>query len=80
MDEILQKVGELIHELFDEYDGAVTRELTATAVPQWDSLGHVQLMVMIEQLFGIRFKREEISEFADVGALVDAVARKTATL
>ena len=78
MDEILHKVGEVIHELFDEFDGSITRDLTAASVPQWDSLGHVQLMVMIEQLFAIRFKRDEISGFANVGELVDAVAMKTA--
>ena len=56
MSDTFAKVEELIRDLFDEYDGPVTRDLTAKAVPQWDSLGHVQLMVLIEQTYGIRFR------------------------
>jgi acyl carrier protein len=56
----------------------VTRDLTARKVPQWDSLGHVQLMVLIEQTFGIRFSADEVGKFRDVGDLVDAIDTKVA--
>ena len=78
MSNTLAKVGDLIHDLFDEYDGPVTRTLTALKVPQWDSLGHVQLMVLIEQAFGIRFSADQIGKFRDVGDLVDAIDAKRA--
>lgn len=77
-DEILNKVEGLIRDLFDEYDGPVNRALTAESVPQWDSLGHVQLMVVVEQTFGIRFNSDEIRRFENVGDLVDAIAVKQA--
>jgi acyl carrier protein len=76
MDDTLQKVAGIIRDLFDEYDGPITRELTAANVPQWDSLGHVQLMVAVEQLMGIRFKSDEIRSFASLGDLIDAIDRK----
>ncbi len=78
MSDTIGKVAELIHDLFDEYEGPVTRELTATKVPQWDSLGHVQLMVMIERAFGIRFSADQIGKFRDVGDLVDGINAKLA--
>ena len=56
----------------------MTRDLTARKVPQWDSLGHVQLMVLIEQTFGIRFSADEVGKFRDVGDLVDAIDTKVA--
>ena len=65
-----------IRDLFDEYDGPVTRELTATKVPQWDSLGHVQLMVLVEQTFGIRFSPDQIGKFHNLGDLIDEIERK----
>lgn len=78
MSDTLGKVAELIQDLFDEYDGPVTRDLTATKVPQWDSLGQVQLMVMVERAFKIRFNADQIGKFRDVGDLVDAVDAKLA--
>ena len=72
----LQTVAGLIRDLFDEYEGPVTRDLTARKVPQWDSLGHVQLMVLVEQTFGIRFNTDQVGKFRDVGDLVDAIEAK----
>ena len=77
MTDHLAKLDGLIRDLFDEYEGPVTRSLKATDVPQWDSLGHVQLMVLVEQMFGVRFSAGEIGKFRDVGDLVDEIGRKT---
>ena len=77
MTDHLAKLDGLIRDLFDEYEGPVTRSLKATDVPKWDSLGHVQLMVLVEQMFGVRFSAGEIGNFRDVGDLVDEIGRKT---
>ncbi len=78
MDEDLQKAEELIRDLFDEYDGPVTRGLSARDVKQWDSLANVQFVVMLEQAFGIRFKSDEVGKFQSLGDLLDAIRRKKA--
>ncbi|HEX4532744.1 MAG TPA: acyl carrier protein [Rhizomicrobium sp.] len=75
-DENLTKVTEIIRDLFDEYDGPVTRDLTARQVSQWDSLAHVQLMVMVEQACGVKFSSHEIRQFDNLGDLLDLVANK----
>jgi len=72
----LEAVTEIIRDLFDEYEGPVTRSLSAKDVEQWDSLANVQFVVMVEQRFGIRFKTDEIGKFKNVGELLDAVATK----
>jgi len=76
MSDTLTKVTELIRDLFYDYHGPVTRALTALEVPQWDSLGHVQLMVSVEQTFGVRFSTAEIRKFANLGDLIDAIDKK----
>lgn len=53
--------------------GAATR---AADVEGWTSLAHIQLMVGIEQHYGIRFGLAEVNAPADVGELVTLVARK----
>ena len=76
MDDGLDKVEAIIRDLFDEYEGPVTRALTAKQIPQWDSLGHVQFMVSVEQAFGVRFSTSELRKYANIGELLDAVALK----
>jgi acyl carrier protein len=72
---LLDDVAECMRDLFDEYEGPITRETSASDVPQWDSLAHVQLMVMIEMKLGVRFTTAEIQTFKNIGDLVDAAAR-----
>lgn len=73
---ILDKVTEIIRDLFDEYDGPVTMETTANDVPQWDSLSHVRLMVMIEMELGVHFGTSEMQSFKNLGDLVRAAAKQ----
>lgn len=61
---------------FDEYQGPITPDTTAEDVPQWDSLAHVQLLVMIEQSLGVRFTTSEISQLQKFGDLVALVEQK----
>lgn len=75
-DEILGSITDIIRDLFDEYEGPVTLETTARDVPQWDSLSHVRLMVMIEMELGVRFSTSEMQNFKNLGDLVDAAAMK----
>ncbi len=72
-DAILADVTEVIRDIFDEYEGPVTPDLNAAKVPQWDSLAHVQLMVLLEKKFGIRFKMSEIQSFKNLGDVIASI-------
>ncbi len=74
--EIFGQLEEVFRELFDEYDGPIDEGLTAKDVEQWDSLGHVQLMVLVEKTCGVRFELEEINNLANLGELVALIAEK----
>lgn len=76
--EILARFEPIFRDLFDDYDGPVSETLTAAQVEQWDSLANVQLMVMIEKAFGIKFATGEIAGLKNLGALADLVATKAA--
>jgi len=74
---ILDKVTDIIRDLFDEYHGPVTMETTADDVEQWDSLSHVRLMVMIEVELGVHFSTSEMQSFKNLGDLVNAAAKQS---
>ena len=76
MDEDLKKLTGIVRDLFDEYEGPVTRALSARDVEQWDSLANVQFVVLVEQAFGVRFTSDQVGKFQNVGELLDAVAAK----
>jgi acyl carrier protein len=74
----LKKMAAIIRDLFDEYEGPITRDLSARDVAQWDSLANVQFVVLVEQAFGIRFNTREVGQFKNIGELLDMAATKRA--
>lgn len=78
MQDDLMKMTAIIRDLFDEYEGPVTRDLSASDVAQWDSLANVQFVVLVEQAFGIRFHTREVGQFKNIGELLDMAATKRA--
>jgi acyl carrier protein len=74
----MQKMTTIIRDLFDDYEGPITRDLSARDVPQWDSLANVQFVVLVEQAFGIRFHTREVGQFKNIGELLDMAATKRA--
>lgn len=48
---------------------ALTDDLTAEQIPEWDSMAHINLMFGIEQEFGIQFPGNRFAEFNNVGEL-----------
>jgi acyl carrier protein len=76
-DEAMTRIEPIIRDLFDDYQGPVTRALTARDVEQWDSLANVQLIVMVEKAVGVKFGVGEIAALKSLGGLADLVAAKT---
>lgn len=63
---------------FDDPALRLSPETTAADVPGWDSLANVELMVEVEQEFGIRFRTGEVAALTNVGALAAAIERRSA--
>jgi acyl carrier protein len=56
---------------FDFMDGT-----TATMVPGWDSLSHIQIIVAIEKDYKIKFKGIEILKIKNMGELQSLIDSK----
>ena len=67
----------LFRDVFGNEAIVLTEETTASDVPEWDSLGHVNLMFSIEERFGVRFRDNQLAEFANVGELERFLEGKT---
>ena len=74
--EILAKIESVISEILGRKVGPLTREMTADTIEGWDSLSHIQIVVGLERLFGIRFSAAELIDYQNIGALADGIQRK----
>lgn len=64
----------VFREIFDDETLTLSDDMSAKDIEAWDSLAQINLIVAIESEFGIRFKSNELTALANVGALKKAVA------
>jgi len=75
---MLETLTAVFRDVFEDEELEISRETTATDIPDWDSLRHVTLMLNVEKTFGVRFSSAEIANLKDVGELLDLTVSKTA--
>jgi acyl carrier protein len=77
--QILDQVADIIRDVLDPLSDKPLRidlETTADQTDGWDSFNHVNIVVAIEQHFGVKFKTAEIESLRNVGELVALIGRK----
>ena len=72
--EIWPALTEVFRELFDDDEIVIGPETTADDIEDWDSVTNVQLLVAVEERFGVRFNTGEIAGLEDVGQMVALMA------
>jgi len=74
-EEILSKVNEVFHEVFDDDSIEVTETTTARDIEDWDSLMHITLVSEIENAFGFKFMMKDVVGMKNVGEMLDIIAQ-----
>jgi acyl carrier protein len=54
----------------------LTPALSARDVPEWDSLTHISLMVLVEKEFGVRFRVGEVENATNVGEFAELILKR----
>jgi acyl carrier protein len=75
-EEILAGVAEVIRQNFEDDTLSISAETTAADVPGWDSIAHIELMISVEDRFGIRFTTGETAAMKNVGQMVEFMSRR----
>lgn len=78
MADILAQLQPLFREVLDQPHLNITRQSQASSVEGWDSLAHMNLLVAIEQEFGVTFTLAELEEMKSVGDMADMIEKKMA--
>jgi len=58
----------------DDYD--MQDDMRADEVPGWDSLSHINVILAVEQEYGVRFKGTEVLRLKSIGDLQKLVDSK----
>lgn len=73
---IFDRLNAIFRDLFDDDTISVLEATTAQDIDDWDSLAHINLIVAIEQDFGIKFSMGEVTGMKNVGEMVDIITAR----
>lgn len=71
----LEKIQPIFKDIFDDENLVVTEKTVAADVEDWDSFAQMQIVMGIEDMFGIKFSTDEVTEFKNVGDVIKAIER-----
>lgn len=75
-EQIFIELDEVFQDVFDDESIHVTETTTAEDIEDWDSLEHINLVVAIENHFGIKFNMNEVTTMKNVGEMVDIIIER----
>ena len=74
--EVYARLTEVLRDVFLRDDLVAAPELTAAAVPGWDSMKQVDIVLSVEERFSLTFSSREIDQLRKVGDFVALIMRK----
>ena len=72
-EEIYERLNKVFRDIFDDESIVVKPETTSADIEDWDSLEHINLVVAVEQEFGMKFNMNEVTTMKNVGEMVDII-------
>ena len=73
---LFPELQDLFVEIFHVQRGDVGAETQFGELPQWDSMGHMDLMVALEQKYGVEISAETISRLISIPAIITYIEAK----
>ena len=66
----LDTVRNLVSSLFGIAPDRISADARPSDIPEWDSLGHLNLMLALEDAFGVELSIDDMSRLNSVGAIL----------
>ena len=77
-EQVFERMNLVFRDVFDDDSIVVTGTTTADDIEDWDSLEHINLIVALEEEFGMKFNMGEVTGMKNVGEAADIIlARAT---
>jgi acyl carrier protein len=66
---LTEKIQTVLAEALQVPPDIVTPDLALGDLPQWDSMGHMEVMMFLEQHFGVEINNDTIADLTSVPAI-----------
>ena len=73
---IFDELNTIFRNNFDNDSITLTDETNSDDIEDWDSLEQINLIVAIQDKFGVKFNIEEVNAMKNVGEMVDFIMKK----
>ncbi len=70
------KLAQTIAEALEIPPEEITPKASSTTLEAWDSLKHLDVILKVEQTYGVKFKTAEIAELVSVACLEEALRQR----
>ena len=70
--DIQEKVIQVLINIFQVSPDKISTETTSDNVENWDSMNHINMILALEQEFGISYDEEQAVSMLSVGEIIDA--------
>ena len=77
-EQVLNRVREIVSDVLQVDAGVVTPDSSPENVASWDSVQHLNLVLALEDEYGLQFLPEEMDQMKTVGEIAQLVAAKRA--
>jgi acyl carrier protein len=74
---LAERVRAVVRNTFRLSAAQAAGDLRIGAPPQWDSIGHMQLLLEIENEFGLRFPTHTIASLTSIDFIVHAIKMRS---
>jgi acyl carrier protein len=73
---LVDRVASIFEKAFKVEQEEFSPELVPEEVLLWDSLGHMNLVMELEEQFGLQFEVDEITEMSSAGKIIEILKSK----
>jgi acyl carrier protein len=73
---LYEDLRSLLADAFQVSIDEITPELAFGDLPQWDSMGHMELLLRLEETYGIEIDAESIAELVSLPVIFEKLAKK----
>jgi len=72
----VEQIQDMLAETLQVPRQEITPDLSFGDLPQWDSMGHMEVMMRLEELYGIEINAETIAQLTSIPAIYAALAQQ----
>lgn len=76
MNSTFERVQAIASDIFGVPAGKITADSSPESIEKWDSMQHLNLVLAIEEKFGVQLAPEEIEEMRSIGVAAAVVEKK----